>query len=114
MRFLVDAQLPPALARQLSKEGHDAEHVGDCGLVAASDDVIWQRAEATGATIITKDEDFARRKIVSRDGPAVVWIRIPNTRRGELLSWFARVLPDLLRALEQGETLVEVVRGSTT
>jgi len=26
MRFLVDAQLPPALARWLAAQGHEAEH----------------------------------------------------------------------------------------
>ncbi len=29
MRFLVDAQLPPALARWLAANGHAAEHVAD-------------------------------------------------------------------------------------
>lgn len=32
MRFLVDAQLPPALARWLAAQGHEAEHVGDIGM----------------------------------------------------------------------------------
>jgi predicted nuclease of predicted toxin-antitoxin system len=32
MRFLVDAQLPPALARWLAAQGHEAAHVGDLGL----------------------------------------------------------------------------------
>jgi predicted nuclease of predicted toxin-antitoxin system len=27
MRFLVDAQLPPALARSVAERGHTAEHV---------------------------------------------------------------------------------------
>ena len=29
MRFVIDAQLPPALARWLAAQGHEAEHVGD-------------------------------------------------------------------------------------
>ncbi len=29
MRFLVDAQLPPVLARWLCEAGHDARHVED-------------------------------------------------------------------------------------
>jgi len=33
MRFLIDARLPPALARWLTEQGHEAEHVFDCGLV---------------------------------------------------------------------------------
>lgn len=44
MRFLVDAQLPPALARWLVAEGHAAEHVADKGLGAASDAEIWEHA----------------------------------------------------------------------
>ncbi len=41
-------------------------------------------------------------------GPAVVWIRLPNTRRRDLMLWFERVRPEVLSALERGETLVEV------
>jgi predicted nuclease of predicted toxin-antitoxin system len=37
MRFLVDAQLPPALARWLTAKGHDAVHIADLGMRAASD-----------------------------------------------------------------------------
>jgi hypothetical protein len=39
----------------------------------------------------------------------VIWIRLPNTRRRVLLSRFETALPDILSALERGETLVEVV-----
>jgi predicted nuclease of predicted toxin-antitoxin system len=59
MRFLVDAQLPPALARILSAKGFEAEHVFDVALGAADDSAVWQHATATQAVIITKDEDFA-------------------------------------------------------
>jgi predicted nuclease of predicted toxin-antitoxin system len=40
MRFLVDAQLPPALARWRAEQGHQAEHVADINLAAASDGTI--------------------------------------------------------------------------
>src|SRR5204863_464754 len=62
MRFLVDAQLPPALARWLAANGHAAEHVADRQLEAASDAAIWDCALREAAAIITKDEDFALRK----------------------------------------------------
>lgn len=58
MRFLVDAQLPPALARWLIEKGHEAQHVGDTGLQAASDGAIWDYAAREGAVIVTKDEDL--------------------------------------------------------
>jgi predicted nuclease of predicted toxin-antitoxin system len=108
MRFLVDAQLPPALVRWLIDKGHEAEHVADQEMQAASDSAIWDYAMATSAVIITKDEDFAQRKVLTAAGPAVVWIRLPNTRRRELLEWFETVMPQILAALERGETLVEV------
>ena len=109
MRFLVDAQLPPALARWLAAQGHEAEHVGDIGMQAASDAAIWTYALAHAAAVVTKDEDFSQRKVLSGEGPVVVWIRTPNTRRRDLLAWFETVLPHVVSALERGETLVEVV-----
>jgi predicted nuclease of predicted toxin-antitoxin system len=109
MRFLVDAQLPPALARWLAANGHSAEHVADRELAAASDTAIWECALRESAAIITKDEDFVLRKTLNSTGPAVVWIRLPNTRRRELLARFEIALPDVISALERGESLVEVI-----
>ncbi|HVJ52994.1 MAG TPA: DUF5615 family PIN-like protein [Aliidongia sp.] len=108
MRFLVDAQLPPALAVWLTAKGHEAAHVGEVGMQAASDAAIWDYALESSSAIVTKDEDFAQRKVLADTGPVVVWIRLPNTRRRDLLAWFETVLPDVLTALERGETLVEV------
>ena len=108
MRFLVDAQLPPALARWLVAAGHEAEHVGDVGLGDAQDQAIWAYAAGVGAVIVSKDEDFAQRKIMRNAGPRIVWIRRANTRRRELLVWFEAVLPQMIEALERGESLIEV------
>jgi predicted nuclease of predicted toxin-antitoxin system len=73
MRFLVDAQLPPALARWLAEGGHTAEHVFDIGLHTASDQILWDYALSSEAVIITKDEDFAIRRMHTDVGPAIVW-----------------------------------------
>ena len=109
MRFLVDAQLPPALARWLVANKFDAEHVGDCGLAAASDAKIWDHALRSGSIILTKDDDFAQRKSLESGGPTVVWIRLPNTRTRDLLVWFENALPVVLDALARGETLIEMI-----
>ena len=107
MRFLVDAQLPPALARRIEALGHSAEHVFDCGLATASDDTIRSHAAETNAVIVTKDEDFAVRRVL-QEGPAVVWVRIGNTRRVELLRRIEADFSAIVVALERGETLVEI------
>ena len=59
MRFVVDDQLPPALARLLEAAGHLAEHVGDVAMTGASDKTIWNYARSVSAVIITKDRDFS-------------------------------------------------------
>jgi predicted nuclease of predicted toxin-antitoxin system len=109
MRFLIDAQLPPALARWLSSAGHHAEHVADVGLAGARDDEIWTYALSASAVIVSKDEDFALRKILRQGGPPVVWIRLPNSRRAALLAWFANALPKIVEAFERGETFIELI-----
>ncbi len=64
MRFLVDAQLPPALARHIESSGHKAEHVVDLGLEKGTDVRIRAKAAELGAVIVTKDEDFAVHRIL--------------------------------------------------
>ena len=54
MHFLVDAQLPPALAKWLIGQGHVAAHVFELGLERADDRRIWDRALELGAVIVTK------------------------------------------------------------
>jgi predicted nuclease of predicted toxin-antitoxin system len=108
VRFIVDAQLPPALARWLSAQGHESTHVFDHQLATARDAEIWDFALATQAVLISKDEDFAQRRNRSEDGPVIIWIRLGNTRSGPLIRWFERLLPDVLEAIDRGETLMEV------
>jgi len=88
--------------------GHHAKHVSDVSLQSASDRVIWDYAVSTGTAIITKDEDFAQRRALV-DGPAIIWVRLPNARRQDLLVWFEKALPAIIEALDRGEGLIEVI-----
>jgi len=108
VRFLVDAQLRPVLARWLVEQGHQAEHVAVHGLERETDEVIWNHAVRAGDVIVTKDEDFATRRLLATDGPAIVWIRIGNTTNPELLTRMSEHLPEIVAALTRGETLIEV------
>lgn len=110
LRFLVDAQLPPALARKLIAAGHDATHVLDVGLLDASDSKIWDYALANQYTIVTKDEDFAIRASVSKLAPQIIWIRTGNTSNAKLLDGLERELPLIIAEIEKGSRLVEIRR----
>jgi predicted nuclease of predicted toxin-antitoxin system len=108
VKFLVDANLPPALARWLASEGHDAQHVRDFGMEGMSDRAIWVRAQEMDACIVTKDEDFILLQALDRAGPAIVWIRIGNAVRRVLLSRLPALWPTVISAVEDGEKVVEV------
>ncbi len=108
MRFLVDAQLPPALARLLAAHGHQAEHVADIGLRDAEDSSIWRYALLHQAIIVTKDEDFPHRLSQSLDAPIIVWLRLGNTSRNALIQWFEPLLPQIVQHIQQGDRLIEV------
>jgi predicted nuclease of predicted toxin-antitoxin system len=108
MRFLVDAQLPTALARWIESQGQTAQHVADLQIADASDRDIWQKARETGAVIISKDSDFITLATLDKEGPPVLWIRLGNTRLQALLNWFSPLFPEILEALEAGEKLIEI------
>lgn len=108
MKFLVDNQLPEALAAFLSANGLEAAHVRQHRLSAATDAEIWGFAKASGFVIVTMDEDFQH--LAARYGtpPQVVWVRLGNVRKQALLSAFTSVLPVLRSEIENGTAVVEI------
>jgi predicted nuclease of predicted toxin-antitoxin system len=71
--FLIDAQLPPSLVAALHDAGCDAVHVGDLGLLTATDRQIWDEAVSRSAVLVTKDRDFPIFRAASNDGPTILW-----------------------------------------
>lgn len=108
MKFLIDNQLPIALSRFLQGQGLESRHVMELGLDEASDLEIWRYAEREGCVIVSKDEDFLHLANLGAGGPAVVWVRLGNCRKDPLLDAFARVLPEILSALQSGQKVVEI------
>ncbi len=73
MNLLVDANLSPRLAEGLVKEGFQASHVMDHGLLTASDHTIMAFAAEVGAAIVSADSDFATMLALSgADTPSLV------------------------------------------
>ena len=108
MKFIIDAQLPPAVARLLCELGHEAVAVRDIGLREADDGPIWQYALEHGAVIVTKDDDFPARSLRSAAPPGVVWLRIGNCSNRALFVWFHSLWPEIERRLAAGDRIVEV------
>ena len=108
MKFIVDAQLPPALAKALRERGLDAVAVREIGLREADDLGIWNYAIENNAAIISKDEDFAERFLASPSAPVVIWLRIGNTSNQNLLAWLMPLWPEVERRIDAGDRILEL------
>jgi predicted nuclease of predicted toxin-antitoxin system len=85
VKFLVDNQLPSALAHFLRSRGLDCQHVLDVGLAEAPDSEICRYAEDQGRIIVTKDEDFLYLASRPKSQIKVLWVRLGNCRTKTLL-----------------------------
>jgi predicted nuclease of predicted toxin-antitoxin system len=95
LKFLIDAQLPPALGFFLKSRGCDTSHVIDLGMGDADDGMFWAYALKNNCALITKDEDFAQRSWRAVEKVPVVWIRIGNCTNRVLIITFSPLLPTI-------------------
>lgn len=108
MRFLIDCQLPRSLAETLRQRGYAADHASDFGLKGAPDREIWRYAIEKECVIVSKDEDFSLLAKSTTNGPAVLWIRLGNTRNRVLSATLLPLMPLIVAAIEAGERLIEI------
>ena len=106
MKFLIDAQLPPALCGWLNVRGHEAQHVAELGLVAAKDTEIAERAISEQAILISKDEDFLVLRLPSRF--RFLWLRCGNTTNRALTLWLDARWDRVEVLLAAGEPFIEL------
>jgi len=113
MRLLIDANLSPRVAAQLTEAGFDATHVADVGLLTAADGAILEYASANELVIISADTDFGEMLAASpgRVKPSVVLLRsADHLTPTEQASLLAVNLPSVADGLKAG-ALVSIARG---
>jgi len=81
----------------------------DLGLLAATDQQIWDEAISRSAVLVTKDRDFPLRRAARNDGPAILWVRVGNASNRKLIEQALRALPAIVDAIERGESVIEFV-----
>lgn len=105
MRFLIDAQLPPALAAWLVSAGHHAVALRDVGLRDARDTEICAFALREGYIVVTKDEDYAALARL-QPSPRILWVRIGNAVNRVLLAAFDAKWQEILEHLESDSPVI--------
>jgi predicted nuclease of predicted toxin-antitoxin system len=108
VKFLVDHQLPPALAAFFQSRGHAAQHVRELGLKQADDAAIWQYALANELVVVSKDEDFYFCAVSPGSKGRLVWVKLGNCRNRPLLEMFGTHLEHIVAALQSGSRVVEI------
>jgi predicted nuclease of predicted toxin-antitoxin system len=107
--YLIDAQLPPALAEAMCRAGFNAVHVAEFGMANANDGAIWNEAISRSAILVTKDRDFSLLRAAKRQGPIVLWVRVGNIDNRALIHQFLGAMPQIGEAVARGEAVIEFV-----
>lgn len=107
MRFLVDNALSFRVAEQLVSAGHNAVHVRDYDLDAATDNAVLDRAKSEDRVIISADTDFGTLLAqMQTNKPSFILLRWPELRRADDQ---VRVLLDNLPGFADDLTLGAIV-----
>lgn len=106
MKFIVDHQLPAALARWLCARGADAVHVLDLALDTTPDADIWSRASAESRIVVSKDEDSFHLSNRESDTGRLLGVRMGNCRTATLLARFETAWPGLEDSFAAGHRIV--------
>jgi predicted nuclease of predicted toxin-antitoxin system len=108
MKFLVDNQLSPLIAKGLQNAGYDAVHVRDYGMQDVSDDDIFERAMLEDRILVSADTDFGMLLALrTTHKPSVILLRWPALRLpASQLLVIHNNIPIIKNDLEQGAIVV--------
>ncbi len=107
MKFIVDTQLPPRLAKHLTKQGYESIHTTyfEEGHLLADTEIVSIAIEQE-RIVVTKDSDFSDYFLLKGAPPKVLLIEFGNISNTDLFNLFDLYLDEVSTAFEQGSELV--------
>jgi predicted nuclease of predicted toxin-antitoxin system len=110
MRFILDAPLPPRLARVLTALGHHCIHTLELADGNRTpDEILRQLAAAEDRVLITKDGDFADSFLLRGQPPKLLLVSTGNIGNRELEGLFRDSLAAIVSAFDT-QAFVELDR----
>ena len=109
MNFLVDAQ-PRRMTRWLREAGHDATHTLDLPRGnRTTDNEINNLSLREQRTVVTKDEEFVNRFLVTREPFKLLLISTGNIKNNDLEAVFVSQIPGIALTLASRD-FIELTR----
>jgi predicted nuclease of predicted toxin-antitoxin system len=108
VRFLIDQALSPAVGIELNRAGHDAVHVRELGMQAASDQEILDHAAQDDRIVVSADTDFGTLLAIRKQSsPSVILFRHGSQHRpADQAALLKTNLPQIAAALDAGSIVV--------
>ena len=96
MQFIIDENLPDNFPLWSNPSFSHVLKIKEI----SSDSDIWQYALINNLVIVTKDTDFYFRFLSAQKSPKIVWLRVGNLRKKELLFFVENIWHQIERLLE--------------
>lgn len=107
MKFIIDTQLPPRLARFLKKMGYDSVHTTHYpdGHLLDDQEIVFI-AKSEERTVVTKDSDFLDNFVLKGAPPKVLLVEFGNISNNDLIQLFQQDLDNIVELFNDGNNLV--------
>ncbi len=102
-RLLIDENLPFSIGARIGVDYIHASQIAE----QASDSLLWQHARENDWVVLTRDTDFFDRLMRHGPPPKVIWIRLGNIRKNDLLDILEERWPIIERRIHSYD-LVEM------
>lgn len=86
MKLLLDENLSRRIVPFLQAAFPGSSQVALLGLETATDEEIWRYAKEHHFVIVSRDSDFHERSLIIGHPPQIIWLKIPNRTKTEILN----------------------------
>lgn len=107
MKFLIDAQLPQSLKKLFLEKGYDCIHTFDLEQGNNTPDKVINKIPSEEMRIlITKDSDFFHSFIVQNEPYKLIFVKLGNASKNELLHFFSERFSDIISDIEKEDIVL--------